>query len=140
MVKLLVGRAGSGKTKEMIDLANGKVDTAKGNIIFINKDHRLSLDINHEIRVTCMEDFPSITNSDEYIGFIYGILASNSDIEAIFIDGILKHADVSLANLPEFIDRVKKIAKVYEIEIVVSLSAEKDEMVGVDFSDCEILN
>lgn len=140
MVKLLVGRAGSGKTKEMIDLANGKVDAAKGDIIFINKDHRLSLDINHAIRVTCMEDFPNITNSDEYIGFIYGILSSNSDIETIFIDGILKHADVSLANLPEFIDRIKKIAKVYEIEIVVSLSAEKDEMVGVDFSDCEILN
>ncbi|MCI2063074.1 MAG: hypothetical protein LKJ83_10015, partial [Eubacteriaceae bacterium] len=62
------------------------------------------------------------------------------DIDTIFIDGILKHADVSLGNLPVFIDRLKKISAMFEIEFVVSLSAEKEEMIGVDFTDCEILN
>ena len=42
--------------------------------------------------------------------------------------------------MPEFIDRIKKISKNYDIEFVVSLSAEKEEMIGVDFTDCEILN
>ena len=41
MVKLLVGHKGSGKTKQMIDLANESVETSKGSIIFINKNHRL---------------------------------------------------------------------------------------------------
>ncbi len=140
MVKLLVGRKGSGKTKQMIDLANEKSGVVKGNVVFINKNHRLTFDLDHSIRVICMEDFPHITNSDEYIGFLYGIISSNHDIETIFIDGILKHADVSLGNLPEFIERVKKLSKIYDIEFVVSLSAEKEEMIGVDFSDCEILN
>ena len=140
MVKLLVGHKGTGKTKQMIDLANEKVEKVNGNVIFINRNHRLTFDLNHAMRVICMEDFPNITNSDEYIGFLYGIISSNHDIEMIFIDGILKHANVSLGNLPEFIERLKKLSKIYDIEFVVSLSAEKEEMIGVDFSDCEILN
>ncbi len=109
MVKLLVGHKGTGKTKQMVDLANQKVEEVKGNVIFINKNHRLIFDLKHSMRV-------------------------------IFIDGILKHADVSLGNLPEFIERLKKLSKIYDIEFVVSLSAEKEEMIGVDFSDCQILN
>lgn len=140
MVKLLVGRKGSGKTKQMIELANERTDAVKGDVVFINKNHRLTFDLKHSIRVICMEDFPHITNSDEYIGFLYGIISSNHDIETIFIDGILKHADVSLGNLPEFVERVKKLSEIYDIEFVVSLSAEKEEMIGVDFSNCEILN
>lgn len=140
MVKLLVGRKGSGKTKQMIELANEMVEDCKGSVIFINKNHRLTYDLKHSIRISCMEDFPHITNSDEYIGFIYGIISSDHDIDAIFIDGILRHADVSLGNLPEFVERIKKISKFFDIQFIVSLSAEKEEMIGVDFSNCEILN
>ena len=45
MVKLLVGHKGSGKTKQMIELANESVETSKGSIIFINKNHRLMYDL-----------------------------------------------------------------------------------------------
>lgn len=140
MVKLLVGHKGSGKTKQMIDIANDKIETSDGSVIFINKNHRLMYDLKHSIRVICMEDFEDITNSDEYIGFIYGIISSDHDIETMFIDSILKHADVTLGDLPEFIDRIKAISQNYDIEFVVSLSASKEEMIGVDFADCEILN
>ena len=95
MVKLLVGHKGSGKTKQMIQLANDMVDTCHGSLVFINKNSRLTFDLKYQIRVICMDDFPHITNSDEYIGFIYGIISSDHDIDTMFIDGILKHADVS---------------------------------------------
>jgi hypothetical protein len=140
MVKLVIGHKGSGKTKQMIEMANDMADTSHGSVYFINKDHRLMYDLTYRIRITCMEDFPHITNSDEYIGFIYGIISSDSDIDTIFIDGILKHADVSLGNLPEFVERLKKISENYELDFIVSLSADKEEMIGVDFSGCEILN
>ncbi|MEE3362821.1 MAG: hypothetical protein VZQ84_04580, partial [Anaerovoracaceae bacterium] len=87
-----------------------------------------------------MDDFPHITNSDEYIGFLYGIISSDHDIDTIFIDGLMKHADISLGNLPQFIERLKKMSAMFEIDFIVSLSAEKEEMIGVDFTDCEILN
>ena len=140
MVKLLVGHKGSGKTKQMIDLANDQIETSKGSVIFINKNHRLMNDLKYRIRVICMEDFEHITNCDEYIGFLYGIISLDHDIETVYIDSILKHADFSLGDLPEFIDRLKKISKNYGMDFVVSLSAEKEEMIGVDFEGCEILN
>ena len=140
MVKLLVGHKGSGKTKQMIDLANDQIETSKGSVIFINKNHRLMYDLKYRIRVICMEDFEHITNCDEYIGFLYGIISLDHDIETVYIDSILKHADFSLGDLPEFIDRLKKISKNYGMDFVVSLSAEKEEMMGVDFEGCEILN
>lgn len=140
MVKLLVGHKGSGKTKQMIDLANDQIETSKGSVIFINKNHRLMYDLKYRIRVICMEDFEHITNCDEYIGFLYGIISLDHDIETVYIDSILKHADFSLRDLPEFIDRLKKISKNYGMDFVVSLSAEKEEMIGVDFEGCEILN
>lgn len=140
MVKLIVGHKGSGKTKQMIELANDTVDNSKGSVIFINKNSRLMYDLKYSIRVVCMEDFEHITNSDEYIGFIYGIISSDHDIETIFIDSILKHADFSLGDLPEFLTRLKNISKNYGMNFVVSLSADKEEMIGVDFSEYEILN
>lgn len=140
MVKLLVGHKGSGKTKQMIDLANSSVESSKGSIIFINKNQRLMYDLKYRIRVICMEDFEHITNSDEYIGFLYGVISSDHDIETIFIDSIMKHADFSLGDLPEFINRLKSISKDYGMDFVVSISADKAEMIGVDLADVEILN
>ena len=139
MVKLLVGHKGSGKTKSMIELANSRVETSDGNIVFINKNHRLMYDLKYKIRVVCMEEYEHITNSDEYIGFIYGIISSDHDIEVIFIDSILKHADVNIADLPEFLSRLKGISEKYEIEFVVSLSASLDE-IGDIAKEYEILN
>lgn len=140
MVKLLIGHKGSGKTGQMIQLANDSIKESNGSIIFINKNHRLMYELDHNIRVICTEDYEDIDNIDEYIGFIYGIISSDHDIETIFIDSILKHADVSLGDLPEFIDRLKAISNKYELDFVVSVSAEKEEMIGVDFNGCEILN
>ena len=140
MVKLLIGHKGSGKTGQTVQIANDSVEKSNGSIIFINKNHRLNYELAHDIRVICMEDYENITNIDEYIGFIYGIISSDHDIETIFIDSILKHADVSLGDLPEFIDRLKAISKLFDLDFVVSVSAEKEEMIGVNFDGCEILN
>lgn len=140
MVKLLIGHKGTGKTKQMIELANKDVENSNGSIIFINKNSRLMYDLKYRIRVVCMEEYEHITNCDEYIGFLYGIISSDHDIETIFIDSILKHADFSLGDLPEFLSRLKAISKNYGMDFVVSLSAEREEMIGVDFSEYEVLN
>jgi hypothetical protein len=140
MVKLLIGKKGTGKTKMIIELANEQVEEAKGTVVFINKNQRLMCDIKHKIRVVCMEDFPNITNSDEYIGFLYGIISGDHDIETIYIDSILKHADVNLEDIKEFLHRLSNMSKRYDIEFVVSLSAERDELSDLEFDKYEVLN
>ena len=56
MVKLLIGHKGSGKTNQMIQLANECIKTSDGSIVFINKNHRLMYELSYRIRVICMED------------------------------------------------------------------------------------
>ena len=140
MIQVILGNKGSGKTKKMIELANTSVEDAKGSIVFINKNARLIYDLDYKIRVICMEDFVHITNEDEYMGFLFGIISSDNDIEKIFLDGVLKHRDVEIKDLPSFINKLKVISKEYDIEVIMSVSAELEDMVGVDFDGIECLN
>ena len=139
MVNLLTGPKGSGKTQQMIDFANKKVKDCNGNVVFIKKTHRDTTSVAFDIRIICMDDYPSITNIDGYIGFLYGMSSSNHDIECVFIDGILKHADISLENIPEFVERLKKASADCDIEFYVSISGEKEDLKDVDLEGCTLL-
>ena len=138
MVSLIVGHKGVGKTKMMLELANERARASDGRVVFVNKNHRLMYDLYHQIRVVCMEDYEEITNSDEYIGFLYGIISGDHDIEAIFIDSILKHADVHKDDIPEFLARLKVISEQHEIDFIVSLSADLDELSN-DVADFHVM-
>ncbi|MBQ1385013.1 MAG: hypothetical protein II499_04490 [Firmicutes bacterium] len=139
MVKLLVGHKGSGKTKMMVDMANSSLDKVNGSVVFINKNHRLMYDLKYRIRVVCMEDYEQVTNIDEYIGFILGIISQDHDIEMVFIDSILKHADISIGDLEDFFERLSAISGSYGPDFIISVSAEKEEL-GDYINKYEILN
>ena len=85
MVNLITGPKGSGKTKQMIELANEKVKTSNGNVVLIKKSHRDTYIVDFQVRAICMADYRDIQTLDEFIGFIYGMVAGNHDIETIFI-------------------------------------------------------
>lgn len=138
MVNLLTGPKGSGKTQQMIEQANLKAKESNGNVVFIKKTHRDTASVAFDIRTICMDDYPAIQNTDEYIGFLYGMCSANHDIENIFIDGILKHADISLENIPEFIERVKRISTECGIDFCISISAAKEELSSLE--GCSFLN
>ena len=71
MVNLITGPRGSGKTQQMIEQANEAAKKCNGNVVFIKKTHRDTASVTFDIRTICMDDFPAITNIDEYIGFLY---------------------------------------------------------------------
>ena len=139
MVKLLIGHKGSGKTKMMVDLANTDVGVKDGSIIFIIKDDRLKHELNYNIRMIVMDEYEYVSNIERYTGFIYGILSSNHDIEEIFIDSILKHADITLGDLPAFLRELQDISESANIDFIVSLSAELDEL-DASVRQYEIIN
>lgn len=140
MVHLITGPKGSGKTQQMIELANNAVKTTNGNVVLIKKSHKETLSVDFNIRAICMTDYTSIKKSDEFIGFLYGMLAGNTDIESIFIDSILKQADITIDNLPSFISALKTLAATHKVHIYVSVSAKQEELTNVDFTDCEVLS
>ena len=139
MVNLLTGQKGSGKTQQMIEAANQKVKECDGNVIFIKNSHNDTYCLSFDIRAICMADYPSIRNVDDYTGFIYGMLSANSDIQVIFIDGILKQSDIALENIPRFVDRLSNISKKHGVEFFVSVSANKDDLKDVNAEKCTYL-
>ncbi len=139
MIKLLIGHKGSGKTKKMIEMANSSLDTVNGSIVYINKNARLTYDLKYKIRVISMDDFQEIVNVDEYIGFIYGIISQDHDIELIFIDSILKHADIKPENMEDFLARIAAISAKYGMDFIVSVSADREEL-GSYLDKYEVLN
>ena len=139
MVKLIVGRKGTGKTKMMVDAANQASQEKDGSIVFIIKDDRLKHDLDRELRMIVMDAFEYVTNIDEYIGFIYGIISSNYDIQEIFIDSILKHADITVRDLPDFLKKLQNISEKYSIDFMVSLSADLEDL-DASVRQYEIIN
>ena len=140
MVNLLTGQKGSGKTQQMIEAANRKAKECDGNVVFIKNSHNDTYSLSFDIRAICMADYPSIRNIDEYTGFLYGMISGNSDIQVIFIDGILKQSSVSLENIPRFIDRLDNISKKHNVEFYVSLSANKEDLADIKAEKCNYLN
>ena len=102
MVNLLTGQKGSGKTQQMIEAANLKAKECDGNVVFIKNSHNDTYSLSFDIRAVCMADYPSISSISEYTGFIYGMLSANSDIQVIFIDGILKQKGIVLDGMAAF--------------------------------------
>ena len=140
MVYLVTGPRGSGKTQQMIDLANEKVKTSNGNVLFIKKSHKDTYTVDFNIRVIRMADYPDVLTLEEFVGFLYGMAAGNHDIEAVFIDSVLKQANITLESLAAFLHKLNKISTENNIDFYLSISADKKDIPGIDSSDCTVVS
>ena len=105
----------------------------------IKKTHRDTASVSFDIRTICMDDFPAITNIDGYIGFLYGMYSCNHDIEAVYIDGILKHADITMDNMPSFIERLKKLSEECGVNYYVSISGTVEDLKDCNLEGCALI-
>lgn len=140
MVYLVTGPRGIGKTQQMIDLANEKVKTSNGNVVFIKKSHKDTYTVDFNIRVIRMADYPDVLTLEEFVGFLYGMAAGNHDIEAVFIDSVLKQANITLESLAAFLHKLNKISTENNIDFYLSISADKKDIPGIDSSDCTVVS
>lgn len=140
MVYLVTGPRGSGKTQQMIALANEKVKTSNGNVVFIKKSHKDTYTVDFNIRVIRMADYPDVLTLEEFVGFLYGMAAGNHDIEAVFIDSVLKQANITLESLAAFLHKLNKISTENNIDFYLSISADKKDIPGIDSSDCTVVS
>ena len=140
MVNLITGPRGSGKTQQMIDLANEKVKTSSGNVVLIKKSHKDTYTVDFNIRAISMADYPDILTLEEFVGFLYGMVAGNHDIEAIFIDSVLKQANITLESLPVFLQKLNKISSENKIDFYLSISADKKDIPDIDSADYNVIS
>ena len=127
MIKLVYGPKGTGKTKQLIDVANANLQSAKGLSVFITDTKRYMYDLKRDIRFVDVKDW-NITGEEALCGFVKGIAAGNGDNEFIYIDGIARIAGKELKDLAGIFFMLDKISAENGITVVITCSAAKEEL------------
>ena len=127
MVQLIVGRKGKGKTKHLLDKVNTEIQNVSGNIVYLDKSRKHMFELNNKIRLI---DVPSylISDSDEFIGFICGIISQDHDLQQMYLDSFLKIACLEGKDVTSVIDKLEKIGNVFGVDFFISISLDEDEM------------
>ena len=129
MIQLIVGKKGKGKTKHLLDKVNTCVKEVTGNIVYLDKSTKHMFELNNKVRLINVADY-GITNSDEFVGFLLGILSQDHDLEQIYFDSFLKIAnlDSNMDRLEEVINKLNDISEAYGFKIVASVSMDEAEL------------
>ena len=127
MIKLIIGKKGSGKTKELISDVHNSINVENGNIVFICNGDRHVLDLNHSVRLIDVAEFDT-ADFRVFKSFINGILSQNYDITSVFIDSLFKIVPDDMDNLTGFINDLDAISENRNIKFTICISADKEEL------------
>ena len=130
MVQLIVGKKGKGKNKQLLDIVNGAIKAAEGNIVYLDKSSKHMYELNNQIRLINVQEYP-IDTSDGFIGFICGIICQDHDLEQMYLDSFLKLACLEGADIEETYKTLETISEKYHVKFVLSIS-----MNAADLPEC----
>jgi hypothetical protein len=127
MVQLIVGNKGKGKTKHLLDKVNTQVKDATGNIVYLDKSTKHMYELNNKVRLIDTSEY-LITNYDEFVGFICGIISQDHDLEAMYLDSFLKIACLEGKDILPVIDKLEEVSKTFKVEFTISVSANEGDL------------
>ena len=127
MVQLIVGKKGKGKTKCLLDKVNTEVKNVLGSVAFLDKSTKHMYELNNKIRLIVVSEF-MIENSDEFIGFVSGIISQDHDLQQMYFDSFLKISCLEGKDISETIDKLEKLGDKFNIDFVLSLSMDESEL------------
>ncbi len=127
MVELIVGNKGKGKTKHLLDKVNSVVKDAQGNVVYLDKSTKHMFELNNKIRLIDVSDY-LVTNSDEFIGFICGIISQDHDLQHMYFDSFLKIACVDEDDIGATIGKLETISSKFHVDFVLSISVDESAL------------
>ena len=127
MVQLIAGNKGKGKTKYLLDKVNAEVKTASGNITYLDKSTKHMCELNNKVRLINVSDY-FITSSDEFLGFICGIISQDHDLQQMYFDSFLKIACLEGKDISQTVTKLEKIGEAFGVDFIVSISLNEDEL------------
>ena len=127
MIQIIAGKKGKGKTKHLLDKVNAEVKEVHGNIVYLDKSSKHMYELNNKVRLIDTSEF-GLSSSDGFIGFIYGIISQDHDLEQMYLDSFLKIAKLEDADITETIDKLDELGEKYNITFVLSISLDADDL------------
>lgn len=126
MIKIITGKKGTGKTKVLINDINEAVKNTNGCIVCIEKGDTLRREISYKVR-WCDADQFDVKSYDAFYGFVAGMLASNYDINEVYVDGILKIGGADYSELGIMFEKLDKLTG-DATKVVFTVSADASEL------------
>ena len=123
MIKLIMGLKGTGKTKQIVDMANKTLDTAAGSVVFVEKGNALIHEVKYQARLVDTDEY-MINNGAALYGFVAGIIASDHDAKDIFVDQGMKICNYDAEDFAKFVDAIAKVAEAHEVSLTLSASID----------------
>ncbi len=127
MVQLVCGHSGTGKTRRMIEMANKAIDNIHGRMVFLEANNRHIFDLDYRIRYINTKEF-GLTNEEEFQGFVCGVIATDYDIEQVYIDGLYKIAKSDKETLEPVIERLDYLSKTFDVNFVISVNHDIEDI------------
>lgn len=128
MIEIICGEKGKGKTKELLGKVNSSVTAASGNVVYLDKSQKHMYELNNKVRLINVMDYP-ITNCDEFIGFICGIVSQDNDLEEMYLDSFLTIASVdSESEITTAIEKLDVISEKYKVKFIISVSKNIEDL------------
>ena len=127
MVEIIAGEKGKGKTKYLLDKVNDSVKFASGNIVYLDKSQKHMYELNNKVRLINVTDFP-VTNCDEFLGFICGIVSQDHDLQEMYLDSFLTIANIEDGQLNHAIEKLDIISEKYNVKFVLSVSRNEADL------------
>ena len=127
MVQLIVGNKGKGKTKHLLDKVNTVIKDAQGNVVYLDKSTKHMFELNNKIRLIDVSEY-LVTNSDEFIGFICGIISQDHDLQHMYFDSFLKIACVSEDEIGTAVEKLETISTKFHVDFVLSVSIDESAL------------
>ena len=127
MVEIIAGEKGKGKTKYLFDKVNDSVKSASGNIVYLDKSQKHMYELSNKVRLINVTDFP-VTNCDEFLGFICGIVSQDHDLQEMYLDSFLTIANIEDGQINHAIEKLDIISEKYNVKFVLSVSRNEADL------------
>jgi len=127
MVQFIVGKKGKGKTKHLLDKVNSEIKNVQGNVVYLDKSTKHMFELNNKIRLIDVPEY-LVTDSDEFIGFVCGIISQDHDLQQMYFDSFLKIACLEDGELEKVILKIQKISEKFHVDFVISISLDESEL------------
>jgi len=125
MIRVIMGKKGSGKTKQMIEMINSAVQTEHGNVVCIEKGSKMTFDIHYQIRLVEASEY-DIADYTALKGFVSGLYAGNYDITHIFIDSLTKIVGRDCDfETEKFLDWLNAFGERHNIKFTIAISDDE---------------
>lgn len=128
MIELIVGEKGKGKTKMLMAKANNDIKVIGGNIVYMDQNNKHMYELSNRVRLINVPDY-NVKSMDMFLGFIYGIVSSDSNLDCIFLDNFMTIACIETIEDTDFlVKELEKISNTYEIDFVIGISKTKQDL------------